>query len=298
MAPKSSINQKNNKHAFVVGMACALSACILSACGGGSGNGSARGITEDISAPATAGPVSGTVVLEERNGKTVLDAWFVRNESSDNAAHSNTATLADDHCTVESAQFQNMLAAATNASDTSWDHLQPITGHASIDSRVGEYDSLIKQQTGEAIVYAPAERWNRADLPDDAVLSFDEASVYEQIGTVGITPLAPLVWLAPETGFMTSAGENLSWEASPDDAVKINLTLSAIDFEDAENPTLATIKCQLIDDGAFSLTGDMQQQLPDDHSGIVVYAVRERVQQLESDAASLTVVQLSYPSPP
>jgi len=107
----------------------------------------------------------------------------------------------------------------------------------------------------------------------------------------------PLVWLTPDTGVMSNVAANLSWQASNNDDIRINIKLSAIDFGDSENPTVTSVDCRLVDDGTFSLPIDLQQQFPDDHTGIVVYAVRERIQRIENDASKLTVVQLSYPAP-
>lgn len=283
------IKQKRQAIPIALGMTY-----VLSACGGGATSTSS---VADSNAAAAPMQLSGTIVVEERNGKTVLDGWFVQSVSSDMSAATGTPNLTDDNCLVESVNVDSVLAAANGPSENSWSDLQAVDGSAGIESRAGQYDSLVKQESGDTIVYAPSERWNSDALPDDAVLSFDSDTTYGEIGAVDVLPLTPLVWLTPDTGVMSSAAETLNWEATLNEDVRINLKLSAIDFRDSENPTVTSINCQLVDDGVFTLSPDMQQQLPNDHSGIVVYAVRERVQQIESNDTSLTVVQLSYPAP-
>jgi len=86
------------------------------------------------------------------------------------------------------------------------------------------------------------------------------------------------------------------WEATSDEQVQIKLRLSAIDFSNSQNPSVVTVSCDLVDDGAFTLPVVFQRQIPDDDMGIAVYAVRERVQEVQVDNASLTIVQLSYPA--
>jgi len=149
----------------------------------------------------------------------------------------------------------------------------------------------------QRFMHAPDDRWRSDALPEDAVLSFDSTSAFGNMDSVDVPPLTPLVWLSPDTGVMPSAAATLRWVPSLDDQDHINLRLSAIDFRDSQNPAVSSIDCTLVDDGEFTLSVEQQMHLPDDHMGIVVYAVRERVQQIDNGDTALTVVQLSYPAP-
>lgn len=281
---------KNNKK--FVWLFTAVSTCGLYACGGST---PVSSMTDEV---AVVGPMqtSGTIVLEERNGKTIFDGWFVQSLVSDTTPAVSAANPGDDYCVVDSVNIDNVLSSSIDQNSNDWSELESIDGTVSIKSRAGDFESLVKQRAGDTTVYASSERWQSDALPDDAVLSFDANSIFGHMDGVDVPPLMPLVWTAPETGFMASAAATLSWEGSLNDEVRINLKLSSIDFSSSENPTVTSIDCNLIDDGEFNLSAELQQQLPDDHTGIVVYAVREHVQQIQSDDSMLTVVQLSYPA--
>lgn len=274
-------------------------ASILSACGGGASDSTANGVdTELVELSKTS--MTGTVVIEERNGKTVFDGWFTQTSASEALAGPVDSTISEDSCQVSSVRADGVQNAALELAAA-----QPADEHASvgqavkIESRLGEFESLVRQQVGATTVYAPEERWKSVALPDDAVLSIDadEDSGLGELGSLAIPPIMPLVWLVPESGVMTSAASSLQWEPSFNEEVKIKLRLSAIDFSDSEFPVVVSISCDLIDDGLYTLPAEFQQQLPDDVMGISVYAVREHVQHIENGDTSLNIVQLSYPSP-
>lgn len=273
---------------------CVLfSACGISACGSGSTPENSIPDVEIVAGPV---PMSGTIVVEERNGKTVLDGWFVQSMVTGSFLSDDVVSTADDHCEIHSVDVNSVVASSGN-DHNDWSDLKSINGTASIDSRIGEFESLIKQSAGNTTVYAPSERWQSDALPDDSVLSFNAESFFGQMDAVDVPALTPLVWTTPATGIMSSAAEPLRWEATLDDNSRINVKLSAIDFRSSDNPAITTIECDLVDDGEFNLSADLQQQLSKDETGIVVYAVRERVQQIQNDDSMLTVVQLSYPAP-
>lgn len=273
-----------------------LTSVLLSACGGG-GSSSPVSSSNDVDFNNALMKMSGTIVVEERNGKTVFDGWFMQGATSDITPVQSVSGNLEDTCHSSLVNIDNILASSSSQSDNSWSNLQSIDGSAGIQSRAGQFESLVVQQIDDTTVYAPSERWQSDALPDDAVLSFESESVFGKMSNVDVPPLLPLVWLAPETGVMSNAATMLRWEPSLNDEVRINLKLSAIDFSDSENPVASSIDCSLVDDGQFTLSDALQQTLPDDHTGIVVYAVRERVQQIENEDTSLTVVQLSYPAP-
>jgi len=242
--------------------------------------------------------MSGTIFIEERNGKTVFDATFSHISVPVITASSIDEVIGSDSCSasaVQSSASSNQvieLGAANGEADYA-----NVGDAVTIESRVGQFEALIKQQHGILTVYAPNNRWQSVPLPDDAVLSFETGSVFEQLDLVEVQPLLPLVWLAPEAGVMSNSATSLKWEASLDEKVRIKVRFSSIDFKDSQNPIIVTVSCNLVDDGLFVLPAEFQQKLPDGDMGIVVYAVRERVQNIQANDSSLTVVQLSYPAP-
>ncbi len=243
--------------------------------------------------------ITGTIFIEERNGKTVFDAFFSHNAvSALGNSDSTDIAMSADTCSVSEQQSQKSLSEPVELGAANGKaNFASVGAELTIESRVGQFEALLKQQLGDYTVYAPNERWQNDSLPDDAVLSFESDSTLEKLGAVEVTPLLPLVWLTPETGVMANAASTLRWEASQEEQVQIRLRLSAIDFSDSQNPVVVSVSCDLIDDGLFNLPVELQQQLPDDETGIVVYAVRERTQEIKVDDTNLTVVQLSYPAP-
>lgn len=275
-----------------------LSTGLLCACGGGS-TASTNDLIETVS-PTVPMQLSGTIVVEERNGKTVFDGWFVQSHQNEQSNQSNSSQLMEDTCFSDSINVDDIVqlgaASAAGENDDLLSNLQTINGSVKIQTRAGDFASLVHQQVGETHVYATEERWQSNALPDDSILSVDSNASIGALDGVDVPPLQPLVWITPESGVMSNAATTLRWEPTNDNTVHINLKLSAIDFRTSNNPVVTSIDCKLMDDGEFSLSAHLQQQLADDQMGIVVYAVRERVQKITNVDTALTVVQLSYPS--
>jgi len=268
---------------------------LLIACGGGSSDSA----TPDKNIDSDNSLISGTVVMEERDGKTVFDGWFSHGDLELGAAQA-LQTIDSDSCVGSSVNTDSVgeLVDEHGSMTPAWQTgLSAMGSEINIDSRVGQFESLIEHTIGNTTVYAPENRWQSESQPDDALLSFDSSSVFGNLNSVEVAPLMPLVWISPESGVLPAAATSLRWEASFNDETLIRLRLSAIDFTDSQNPEVVTIACRLVDDGLFTLPADFQVQLPSEHSGITVYAVRERVQQIVSDESQLTVVQLSHPTP-
>ena len=283
-----------------IGPNCALAftAIILSACGGGPSSEPNTANEVDESVEMVGVPIKGTLVMEERDGKTVFDGWFSQSSVAELDNSPSSEVISEDFCEVETlAAHADELVGAGPTTDQNSMQLQSIGESLKIESRAGEFDALVKQEVGDTTVYATEKRWHSGELPDDGVLSFDNGSGFSSLDSVHVPPLMPLVWLAPETGVLNNAASALRWEASFNESVQIKLRLSAVDFRNSENPSVVTVACNVIDDGLFTLPAEFQNQLPDDETGIVVYAMRERVQNIRNDDASLTVVQLSYPAP-
>ena len=280
---------------------------ILSACGSGTGTDASSAAPTDADSTIVEMSdrgMTGTVVVEERNGKTVFDGWFSQTSAFEETAGPIDKTITEDVCHISSIAVDEAIAtSALNESPVILGAAQSDTEYASvgqslsIDSRLGVFESLVEQQAGETTVYAPEERWQSDEVPEDAFLSFPTDSIFGRLGSITIPTLMPLVWVSPEKGVLMDVSSSLRWEPSFNEEVKIKVRLSAVDFSDAENPAVVTVSCDLVDDGLHTLTAEFQQQIPKDNMGIAVYAVRERVQQISGDDSNLTVVQLSYPAP-
>jgi len=309
-----SIDSKNSLLVPVLVPVLALAVLsLLSACGGGStpspdyvetDQNRPDSITVDqlnaeqsgVDQPAMA--VNGTIVIEERNGKTVFDAFFSHMVESASGSGPSQGVVNSEMCKMSAIRSDGTGNTAVELGAAhSEDGYTAVGAALTIESRVGQFEALIKQQVDDLTVYAPDARWQSDSLPEDAVLSFGADSIFDELDSLELLPLLPLVWLAPETGVMSNSAESLKWEPSLDEQAKIKLRLSAIDFSDSENPVVVSVTCDLIDDGLFSLPAEFQQALPDDKMGIVIYAVRERVKEVKVENTSLTIVQLSYPAP-
>jgi len=101
----------------------------LIACGGGSESGSISGDTAaaiDTGAEVANSPMqlSGTIVVEERNGKTVLDGWFVQSTASESSLTPTHDTFTDDSCVLGTLTIDQTQAGAAQDAENSWNELQ------------------------------------------------------------------------------------------------------------------------------------------------------------------------------
>jgi len=298
---RSRSQNKESQESLLVPVLSMVLLYLLGACSGGS---TPTLDTIDQLKPEQSGTgqatmtVNGTIVIEERNGKTVFDAFFSHTAESASGTGLMDEVTNSEMCTVSSIRYDGSANTAVKLGAAHDEGEYTAVGAAlAIESRVGQFEALIKQQLDDLTVYAPDARWQSVPLPQDAVLSFDSNSILDELDSVELLPLLPLVWLAPETGVMSNPAESLKWEPSLDTHAKVKLRLSAIDFSDSQNPVVVTVSCELIDDGLFNLPVEFQRELPDDKMGIVIYAVRERVKEVKVENTSLTIVQLSYPAP-
>ncbi len=269
------------KPLIVLGLASVLSAC--------NGDTNPRPHAELVSMDEPNVPalsMSGTLIVEEKNGEASIDGIYTQTSTYEQANPAANNAIEYDTC-----RLSTVKTNAKDKTNLSWaeqtDEL--------IESRVQAFDALVKQETPEPNVYELSTPILAAALADETNVRIGSGSAFNDSKNFDITPLMPLVWLAPETGVMTNAASSLRWEASFSDDVKIKLRLSAMDFSDSENPQVVTVACDLVDDGLHTLSAQFQQELPNDGMGIVVYAVRERVQSVNQHSAKIKVVQLSYP---
>ncbi len=309
----------SGKSPFVLITLCG--ALVLSACGASDPESSQnkKQYLSDLSPSMT---LNGTVVVEERDGSTVFDGWLSQTDEPELGHAKADEVINEDSCKVErlsaeaseqidqpSFTLPSMGAAELPAQqddeafDSTFAHALDDNDHAArSDSRLSGFDALIKQQEADASQPIPHSAWRDEILSHGDTLtthkSFSQhGQLLSNLNAMNVVPLMPLVWLVPQTGVMPSAASSLRWEPSFNEKVKIKLRLSAIDFTDSQAPEVVNIACDVVDDGLFTLPAEFQQALPDDQSGIVVYAVRERVQQINSNDSNVTVVQLRYPQP-
>lgn len=229
--------------------------------------------------------VDGTIVVTERNGKTVLDGWFTQRDNSAAALPSLVEQQNLDQC------GNSYRSSVPEFND------QPLitTGTAvSISSRSGTYATLQTHSLDGTVVYASNERWISTEFPGDATLTFSDGGRFSEVGNVDMPPLPTLVWLEPYSGFMDSAAQVLQWEPGNSTDTVVRLHISGHVGGENNIPTVVNVYCEVMDDGEFVLPEHSQLALADVDSALVVYPVRERVQRVSSDSASLTVVQQGY----
>jgi len=119
----------------------------------------------------------GTIIVEERNGKTVFDAFFSQIAESQPVAAMVDSSITDDSCSVSSVHsHMNASAPVDLGAAKSAGKYASIGTALIIESRVGQFEALVKQQVGDITVYAPNGRWKNVPLPEDALLSFDSDS--------------------------------------------------------------------------------------------------------------------------
>ena len=258
----------------------------LSGCGGGSGSGLSDN-NNNFSTAADEAPAieniarSGTVIIEERSGKTVFDAWFEA---------SNTQTVANGLTTIFSGDRCNVLDHRSISSLP-----ETLSGAPSLSISDGGSNlaMLVPQRIPSVTVYTTEERWSDEALSNDSVLSFDASSDFHVFSPMSLSALAPFEWVAPSSGAMTDINGLLQWVPAQGDNTHIEINLSTSEAS-APVETAVAVVCYLEDDGEFSLSPDMQATLGNGATPIVVRGLRVRQQTVESDEASLAVVQISH----
>ena len=249
----------------------------LSACGGGGGS-TAPTSSNESAAPAST-VQTGTIVIEERAGKTVIDAWFASGRSENMGELARD--LADDVCRVRVPSSQ---ATSPNTLHT----------NATISVGIGEsMIPLVPNQSDSVTVYTTDERWSKAPVSNDSVIAFDSESAFHELSPVPMSELEPFKWVAPEIGILTNIDEQIRWEPAQSGNTRIEINLSTSD-DKASSESAVTVVCNLIDDGEFALSAETQQILGGGETTVLVRGLRVRKQFIESGEAVLNVVQISH----
>lgn len=257
-------------------MVCPL---ILAACGGGSSESTAVGVSAER---AESGPVHGFVVIEERTGQRVVDAWFVRGDMSATQSAAIWSS-GQQRCSLEKS------GSAESAMAIDWQNTLYAGESIDILSRGDNTVSLLPQRYENAVVYATAERWLLEPLSDDAQLQIEGGGQVPAFAPVDVMPLTPLVRLQPADGVSLNAAQPVVWEASPSSDDTIELWVSA-----ASDGSVQTVRCALLDSGEFSLPAVVAQALPG-NTPLVYTLIRSRTVSHESGGAYLHVSQTSIP---
>ncbi|MFK7893976.1 MAG: hypothetical protein AB8B63_24390 [Granulosicoccus sp.] len=212
---------------------------------------------ETIGNPSVPLPLNGTLTIAERSGKTILDASFSR-AVPEEAPRNTLWSEATDIC------FEPVLIEGSDLIVTESDRrFERAAETIAISSRIGNYVTLFPQKLGKTVVYAADALWQDEGLPDDAVLSLTPGERYESVSGIGLTPLTPLVRLAPENGQLLQADNTVRWENAPDSDARIRLTTAGVDSDSdtVDTAILARVHCDLIDDGFFDIPASVREAL-------------------------------------
>jgi len=244
---------------------------VVSCGGGGAGGGGTNGLS---------GSTVATVIVEERSGKTMLDAWF--EDGATAAFNTNSASQTLDTCVVNP-QPARLRAPVLVREAT----------QINVVNRTGTIVSLIPNQVNASTVYSTDVRWLSSRVSDDASIEFESSSRFQSIGTVSLPTLSQLRWIAPADGKLNSANDNLQWEPSSNANTVVKINLSAADPDSLSGASTVVI-CYVADDGQFQLDAATKQRLDAVGGTVVMRAQRVRTQAYQAGDATLNVVQISH----
>lgn len=194
-------------------------------------------------------PLTGTVIIAERSGKRIIDAYFSRSAP----VQKNRTQLWSD---AKNVCFDaDILNPSTVLDVTGSPEFERAMERIDINGRAGNYVTLLPQQLGATVVYASDALWQNEGLPEDALLSLTAAQGYASIPSIGLSPLLPIERLTPQSGQLALGENAVQWQAVPDTDATIWLQLSGIRGPDDVDslPALMSVGCTLDDDGVFEL---------------------------------------------
>lgn len=257
---------------------------LLAGCGGGSSSGS-DGHSNEASATVVSGDsLAATVVIEERSGKTVIDAWFAYAAVDQNAIDMMSHDGSADVCRMRVSVASGGIPATTR-----------VATMVKIVSRAETVATLEAFEGGSVAHYTTDERWLDDPIPDDAMLTFSEDDVLLGVGVIALPKLEPLQWTAPTSGLLASNQDSLQWDAGEVGDSRIQINFSSVSQSDtAEAPVL--IQCDLVDDGEFNLDAESLRALGGNNANIVFRAQRQRSRLFGAEGESVTVTQISHAS--
>lgn len=263
---------------------CLLSILLpLAGCGGDSNSATGSSLG-DVAQVELEQSLVATVIIEERSGKTVLDAWFstgARNQAND--------TFLNDMAVGDKCQLYNENSNAQVASTVR------VNTEVSVVSRTETFATLEAFESGSVSSYTTDVRWLDTPIPDDAVLSFDEQDVLSSLSTIALPELEPLEWVSPTTGLLDSAEQSLQWVPSQADDTRIQLNFSSVSRSGTEASSIV-IQCTVVDDGEFALDTTSRQALGGDEADVIFRALRQRTRIFSSSDESAAVIQISHAS--
>ena len=259
----------------------------LSACGGGSDavvESNFVSENESISSSSdasiqTATAQTGTVIIEERSGKTVIDAWFnIQTQQNITGFPANTA---GDHCKI-----------IDHKELTRFPNTQPVDTTLSLVSNAGSI-GLTANQLGSVTVYTTEERWSDTPVSNDSMLMFESTSDFQQFSPLPLAALESFKWITPDAGVLDDLAGLIQWEPVQGDDTRIEINFSTYDRTTTNNSSV-TVVCNLVDDGEFVLSAATQQILGNGNTPVVVRGLRLTQQRHVSEDTSLEVVQISH----
>lgn len=264
-----------------------LSLSLVAACGSGH---DVSAVPHDADQPAT-----GVIVIEERLGKRVLDAWFSRSL----APESGNVMLwqsGSQHCdSLEKLSLSGpaLPLHAVERAGSNWRQTLFAGDTIEITSRAGAVISLHAQRYGDAVLYASDEAWLVTPLPDDSRLWVSGSDDFPAFPSVALAPMTSLVREQPPDGVMVALSAPIVWQVSGDMDDRIELTVTST-VDPVNGAGGQRVRCSLDDSGRFTLPEMVQAVMPDESQAHVTL-VRKRETSFWAGEATLTVVQLSYP---
>ena len=233
-------------------------------------------------------PLRGTLIISERSGKRILDAWFSRSVSvavQRDLLWSDSENVCFDPETIE---------VSPNVNFSSLQKLERAAESINITSRAGDYVTLSPQQLGDSVVYASDALWQDDGLPEDALLSLFAAQGYTSVQGIGLSPLSPIERLNPVSGQLMPSDSAIRWQMVPDSDTLILLQITAIGEKESvdEAPDLRSVQCELDDDGSFNLP-DLIRDALGKPTFISVTTTRYREQLVSGVDGDLHIVQRS-----
>ena len=260
---------------------------LVAGCGGGH---------ESVEGPLDAGqPVNGFIVIEERQGKRVFDAWFSHIPPVDaaNTVLWQSGSQRCDSLVTSTVPTPEPISGPIERVGSNWRQTLYAGDFIDISSRTGSIIRLHAQRYEEAVVYASDERWLDTALPDDAQLSVPGSELFPAFDPVALAPVESLVRERPADGVLVALSDPIVWQASGNMDDRIELMVTS-DADLANESGVLRVWCSLDDSGSFTLPGVVQAAMLD-ASQTGVSLVRKRKASYRSGDATLTVVQLSYP---
>ena len=143
-------------------------------------------------------------------------------------------------------------------------------------------------------MYATEERWIRQAIPEDAVVSVSGSDRFPQIANIPVTALPSISDIAPASSRLSYDSRSINWLAQPEQQSSIQLKLNLPETT-RSGKEFRRVVCVVNDDGEFTLPQELYTQLAGQRP-LTFSLVRFRSGSYSQDAATLRIVQSSYPA--